>query len=140
MKNLLYIFAFTLISCASSQIKNIDNSDLVGTWNWTNTDGGFGNHIHKTPESLGKKVQLILEKNYQFSIFEDGEEILKGTYTLTMKKAIYSNKEERFLQLSKDHQISGIILSGIIRIVKPNTLEISDNNYDGLGSMFSLSE
>ncbi|RLK03172.1 hypothetical protein [Tenacibaculum discolor] len=140
MKNLLYIFAFALISCASSQINKFDNSDLVGTWNWTNTDGGFGNHIHKTPESLGKKVQLTLEKNYQFSIFEDGKETLKGTYTLTMKKAIYSNKEERFIQLSGDQQISGIILSGIIRVTKPNVLEISDNNYDGLGSMFSRVE
>lgn len=136
MKNLLYIFAFALISCASSQINKIDNSDIVGTWNWTNTDGGFGNHIHKTPETLNKKIQLTLLKNYQFSISENGTLVSKGTYTLEMKKAIYSNKQERFIQLSDDQQLSGIVLSGIIRLIKPNTLEISDNNYDGLGSRF----
>ncbi|GFD78221.1 MULTISPECIES: hypothetical protein [Tenacibaculum] len=136
MKTLLYIFAFALISCASTQINKIDNSDLVGTWNWTNTDGGFGNHIHKTPETLNKNVQLTLLKNNQFSISKNDSLISKGTYTLEMKKAIYSNKQERFIQLSNDQQFSGIVLSGIIRLIKPNTLEISDNNYDGLGSRF----
>ncbi|AZJ32958.1 MULTISPECIES: hypothetical protein [Tenacibaculum] len=136
MKTLLYIFAFALISCASTQINKIDNSDLVGTWNWTNTDGGFGNHIHKTPETLNKNVQLTLLKNNQFSISKNDSLISKGTYTLEMKKAIYSNKQERFIQLSNDQQFSGIVLSGIIRFIKPNTLEISDNNYDGLGSRF----
>ncbi|WGH74698.1 hypothetical protein P8625_11465 [Tenacibaculum tangerinum] len=136
MKNLLYIVAFALISCASSQIQNINNSDFVGIWNWTSTDGGFGNHIHKTPETLGKKVQLSLQKNDQFSIIENGKEVSKGTYTLTMKKAIYSNTQERYIQLSNDEHYDGIVLSGIIRLVKPATLEISDNNYDGLGSSF----
>ena len=136
MKNLLYIFAFALISCASSQINQIDNSDLTGTWTWTNTDGGFGNHIHKTPEKLGKSVQLTLLKNYQFSISENGVTISKGTYSLAMKKAIYSNQQERFVQLSDDFKYDGIVLSGIIKLSKANTLEISDNNYDGLGSTF----
>ncbi|TDQ28598.1 hypothetical protein [Tenacibaculum caenipelagi] len=137
MKNLLYIFLFTLVSCASSQINKIDNSDLTGTWHWTNTDGGFGNHIHKTPEKLGKSIQLTLLKNYQFSISENGVVVSKGTYSLAMKKSIYTHQQERFIQLSNDQQYPGIVLSGIIRLQKPDVLEISDNNYDGLGSTFA---
>lgn len=140
MKNLLYIFTFVfvLVSCASSQVKKVDNTDVVGVWNWESTTGGFANSFNKNPETLGKKVQLTLQKNYEFSFAENDVIISKGTYSLEMKKSIYTNKPERFITLSNDYTHSDIVLSGIIKKINEHTLEISDNNYDGLGSSFSL--
>lgn len=138
MKKLIYIFILTfgIISCSSKGELKIDNSDLTGEWNWTNTDGGIGFHIHETPKTTGKIIHLILIENYTYSITENSKEISKGTYSLTMKKSIYSGEFERFIQLNENLQTTGIVTRGIIKTSKTNKLDISDNNYDGIGSTF----
>jgi hypothetical protein len=135
-----YILAFLLViaisSCNSDDELKINNSDLVGTWNWTSTDGGLANHIHATPASTGKTIQLYLMKNYKFSITENGNEVTKGTYELTIKKSIYSGEMARFIQYSEIKNSQNTIINGIITIYGTNNLSISDNNYDGIGSEF----
>ncbi|MGV8945822.1 MAG: hypothetical protein ACOH1N_05290 [Lutibacter sp.] len=130
------LILLAIFSCSSDEIAEIDNADLVGHWNWTNTDGGIGFNIHETPETTGKIIHLNLSKNYTFSLTENGDEILNGTYVLIKKKSIYSGKLERFIQFPENFQYTGIVLKGIIKIDKSNKLEISDNNYDGIGSEF----
>ena len=127
---------FAMFSCSSDEITEIDNSDLIGNWNWTTTDGGIGFNIHETPETIGKTIHLNLSKNYTFSITENGNEISNGTYVLIMKKSIYSGKLERFIQFPENYQYTGIVMKGIIKIYESNKLDISDNNYDGIGSGF----
>ena len=138
MRNLLYFFILILgiISCSSDEETIIDNPDLIGKWNWTNTDGGFAFHIHETPETTGKIIHLVLMENYRFSIIENGNEITHGTYELTMKKSIYSGNLERFIQFPKNVQYSAIVMSGIITTYETDKLNISDNYYDGIGSGF----
>lgn len=43
MKNLIYLLIFTLgiISCSSDVETEIDNSELIGKWNWISSCGGF---------------------------------------------------------------------------------------------------
>ncbi|RPD91683.1 hypothetical protein EGM88_14500 [Aureibaculum marinum] len=138
MKKVIYLFVLTLgiISCNSDVETQISNSDLVGKWNWTNTDGGIGNNIHETPTTLGKTVHLTLMDNYHFSISENGNEISSGTYELTLKKSIYSGEMERFIQFPENQQYLGIVTRGIIKTYETNKLDISDNNHDGIGSGF----
>jgi len=130
------LILFTIFSCSSDEITEIDNSDLIGNWNWTNTDGGIGFNIHETPETIGKTIHLNLSKNYTFSITENYTEISSGTYELIMKKSIYSGELERFIQFTENYQYTGIVMQGIIKIDESNKLDISDNNYDGIGSRF----
>ncbi len=130
------LILFAIFSCSSDEITEIDNSDLVGNWNWTTTDGGIAFNIHETPETTGKIIHLNLSKNYTFSITENGDEISNGTYVLIMKKSIYSGELERFIQFPENYQYTGIVMNGIIKIDESNKLDISDNNYDGIGSGF----
>jgi hypothetical protein len=143
MKKLIYILIFTLgiISCNSNDGTTINNSDLIGKWNWTNTDGGIAFQIHETPESTGKTIHLTLMSNYNFSIAENGIEISKGTYELAMKESIYSGEMERFITIETiDQQYVGFVKNGIVNIDQNQALQISDNNYDGIGSRFEKIE
>lgn len=139
MKKLIYllILALGIVACQSDEKTKISNTDLIGTWDWTNTDGGIAYHIHETPETTGKTIRLILMRNYQYSITENGNEISNGTYELTMKRSIYTQEEERFIKYSDiENQYQNVILTGIIEVLENKTLTISDNNHDGLGSLF----
>ena len=142
MKNLIYLFILTfgIISCSSDNETEINNSDLVGEWNWTNTDGGIAAHIHETPETTGKIIRLNLMGNYQYSVTENGTEISSGIYELNMKKSIYSGEMERFIKFPENQQYIGIVTRGIIKTYENNKLDISDNNYDGIGSGFEKIE
>jgi len=137
MKKLIYILILTLvtISCSSDEDSIIDNSDFVGKWNWTHTSGGLI-YFEETPETTGKTIHLTLLKNYTFSITENGNEISSGTYVLTLKESIYSGEIERYIQFPENLQYPGIVKAGIIKPYESDKLDISDNNYDGIGSGF----
>ncbi|MCG1037640.1 hypothetical protein [Polaribacter sargassicola] len=142
MKKTFYIFILSLaiISCSSDDETRIDNSDLIGNWNWTNTEGGIGFHIHETPETTGKIIHLNLKENYEFLVTENGTEISNGIYELIMKESIYSGEMERFIQFPENNQYLGFVKNGIIDIYENTKLNISDNNADGIGSEFERIE
>lgn len=129
-----------ILSCSSNDNIEIDNSDLIGKWNWTNTDGGIEFNIHETPETTGKVISLILNRNYTFSIIENGNEVSDGTYILTMKKSIYSGELERYIQFQENHNYNGVVTTGIINVYENSKLDILDNNFDGIGSGFQKVE
>jgi hypothetical protein len=132
----LVLFMMGITSCNSEDGLKTDNSDLAGVWNWTSTDGGLTNHMHATPASTGKTIQVQLLKNFTYSISVNGSKITNGTYELTLKKSIYSGKMARFIQCSENKDVQNIVLNGIITIYETSKLAISDNNYDGIGSGF----
>ncbi|MBJ7883112.1 hypothetical protein [Gelidibacter salicanalis] len=137
MKKLIYLFVLTLgiISCSSDDVKEIDNSDLIGKWNWTGTSGGLI-YFEETAETSGKTIHLTLMENYTYSITENENEISSGNYQLISKKSIYSGELERFIQFPENQQYTGIVMGGIIKTYELDKLDISDNNYDGIGSGF----
>ncbi len=136
MKRSIYILLLLgIVSCGSND-NQMRKYDFVGRWNWTNTDGGIGFHIHKTPETIGKNIQLKLEGNKTYSIIVDEEEVEKGDYKLSMEKSIYSGKSEQFIELLGARQNLGIVTKGIIKVSEAKELHISDNIHDGVGSKF----
>jgi hypothetical protein len=142
MKKLMYLFMLALgvVSCSSNNETTINNSDLVGGWNWTRTDGGIAGHIQETPKTNGKIISLNLMENYEYSVIENGSEITSGIYELTMKKSMYSGEIERFIEFAKNQQYIGIVTKGIIRNYTNNKINIADNNYDGITSEFEKVE
>ena len=137
----LYILVFGIISCNLDDNKRIDNSDLIGKWNWVSTKGGINGNINETPASTGKIIHLSLKNDYTFSIIENGNEISNGTYEITMKRSIYSGEIERYIKLETiDQQNIGFVKNGIVSAFQSQTLQISDNFYDGIGSTFEKME
>jgi len=132
----LFILISGMISCTSDNETEIHNFDLIGKWNWISTDGGIGFHIHETPNSTGKIVELNIKDDNHYAIQENGSEVVNGTYEIVMKASIYSLDIERFIIYSAEYQNQNTVVSGVIRVLENNKLSISDNNFDGIGSEY----
>ncbi|MGF1558912.1 MAG: hypothetical protein ACFCUL_07475 [Flavobacteriaceae bacterium] len=137
----LFILTFGVISCSSDEETAINNSDLIGNWNWTSTGGGFSGDLNETPITTGKTYNLNLNANYTYFLLENQTEISSGTYELTMRESIYSQETERFISYSDSfEQPQSLVISGVIRAFENTNLSISDNNHDGIGSIFEKIE
>lgn len=136
MKRLVYILilCLTFSSCTSIESVFIDNSSLLGKWNWTSTTGGINGNINHTPTSLGKTVQIIFAKDYTFSILEDGQEVSKGNYNLEIGE---NNRDSKISYSGNYKKIQGVVLLGVYYFHSNNELIISDGYADGIASAFS---
>ena len=143
MKKLVDLFILSLVitSCSSdgetTQETQKKNLDLAEKWDWVTTSGGIAG-ISITPLTTGKNYTLIFKENDSYSLLENGIEIAKGTYSLTMKESIYNHKMESFItfQNSKFPVGNGIINTDDSK----TTMSISDNFYDGFSSSFKRIE
>ena len=115
---------------------SLEGSDLIGSWDWVSTTGGLSGRLNRTPASTGTTVRLDLLANGRYAIAEDSDEHSRGTYTITLQRSIYSGEEDRYITYSKDLPPVGVAFSGIIRLVGGDSLTISDNSHDGIGSLF----
>ena len=115
---------------------SLEGSDLIGSWDWVNTSGGFTGRLNRTPASTGTTVRLDLLANGRYTIAENSDEHSRGTYTITMQQSIYSGEEDRYITYSEDLPPVGVAFSGIIRLVGVDSLTIGDNVHDGIGSLF----
>ncbi|NLP58313.1 hypothetical protein [Lutibacter sp. B1] len=137
--NFIYIMviAASLICCSSANnTKTLINNNLVGKWKWVSTNGGIASQIHKTPLTIDKNIKLTLSKNYIFSITENTNIVLEGTYSLSQKKSIYDGEMKTFIHLSDNYENQNIVVTGIVTFISNAELHISDNKHDGLGSVF----
>ena len=133
----ILLLATSIISCDSNDVVN-NNPEIYGEWEWTGTGGGIAAHIKTTPESTQSSIKLILEKNKTFSILKNGKEIFNGKFEIRKENSIYSGKEEDYINLDIKQLEEPIYFTpkGIITVYDGLILDISDNNYDGIGSNF----
>jgi len=134
---LLYLlFTFIFIGC-NDEFQNLTSgSNLTGTWNWTNTDGGLAAHIHETPVTTGKTIQLVLNNDLTYKVLENNSEVSSGKYKLTKEESIYSSELGNNITLGDNFHLQNVELNGIISVEDGKVLTISDNAYDGIGSRF----
>ncbi|WP_420458358.1 hypothetical protein [Neolewinella sp.] len=132
----LPLLLLSICSCSPKADISFGGSDLIGSWDWVSTSGGFTGRLNRTPASTGTTVRLDLLANGRYTIAEDSDERSRGTYTITMQRSIYSGEEDRYITYSEDLPPVGVAFSGIIRLVEVDRLTINDNSYDGIGSLF----
>ncbi len=133
----LPLLLLSICSCSPKAEVSFEGSDLIGSWDWVSTGGGFTGKLNETPASTGTTVRLDLLANGRYTIAEDGDEHSQGTYTITLQRSIYSGGEDRYITYSDDLPPVGVAFSGIIRLVGVDSLTISDNSHDGIGSLFA---
>lgn len=138
MKKLLIIFSVILGFWGCDKEGEVVelNTELVGEWNWIGTSGGFAYHIHTSPETTGKSIQVIFSDNFECIIIENENVTFSGSYDLSLKESIHSHELKTNISLQENFANSNIVLNGIIVAMKNDTLSISDNYYDGVGSSF----
>ncbi len=142
MKNLLLAISILcmLTGCKSTEDILLEDNMLMGNWSWKSTDGGFGFHIHQTPQSTGKSIQLILMKGNKYTIVENDSEVSSGFYLISTRKSIYTGEPGQYITILNPKENLPVVLEGILAIDEASNLAISDNHYDGLGSQFEKVE
>jgi len=129
---ILGLILLVLISCAKSPFaKNGDA--LKGTWIWVRTDGGFGNQIHDTPASTGKKIRWVFSSANMYKIYINDTLYSGGTYKLLQKECIHDHTMKKFIDFSTPTDQDMMIESQ-----SGKTIILSDESYDGLESEFVL--
>lgn len=135
MKPLYLILFFSIVfSCTNSKTEL--SQSFVGKWSWVATDGGIGYHIHQTPESSGKVVFFYLLENNSFKIEINGVVTHSGTYAMSEKNSIYNGNLSPFITISENTDNEPAVFNGIISSSENSQLQIADNNYDGVSSVY----
>jgi hypothetical protein len=128
MKLVLLVLILKTVSCRDEA--NVENS-LAGRWEWVNTEGGFANHIHDTPVSKRKRVEVEFTNANTYRVLINGAETSKGTYRLTPKKCIHDHKDKPMIIFSSPSE-----QDMMIELINKNILRLSDEQYDGVQSNY----
>lgn len=126
---LTIIFTMSLITGCSKNTEKSSIQKLIGTWQWISTDGGFAFHIHLTPVSTGKNVELKITADGKYAVYTNDLLTSEGTYTLETKKCIHDLTDKTFINFSSDNDL-------MVEGLDLERLEVSDEAYDGLGSIY----
>jgi hypothetical protein len=127
--------AFIFSSC--NEEPEIQNQDilaaepLTGTWEWARTTGGIAAHIYETPSSTEKTVELRFLHDMKYLRYENGVIQSQGTFALIKKACIHSTNEKWFINFSNEQD-----QDFMIERLEEETLETSDEMYDGVSSQF----
>lgn len=126
------LLILALSDCSKYTPSSQKPGELAGTWNWVKTDGGFGFHIHDTPASTGKTIQWKFTSDGRYSIYQNGSLVSQGNYTLKSAKSIRDHSEKKVIHFEGANEPDWMILE-----LTHQQLEITDNNYDGVSSIYS---
>lgn len=118
-------------SCSKKDDIPVNDTSLAGTWRWTNTDGGIAAHIHDTPASTGKEVNLVLSNNNQYAFYTNGVLSSSGTFTILDRQCPHTGSSKQYIDFSDPADTDMTI-----ETVVTSTLFLSDDFMDGTTSRF----
>lgn len=124
---LLMVLLTIAVSC---EMEELTITSLTGKWEWVSTEGGFAAHIHDTPASTGKKIQLELRDNNKYFVYTNGQITSEGTYSLSLKKCIHDHSQKQWINFSSDQNM-------MVERLDSEQLYLSDESYDGIGHLYS---
>ncbi len=118
-----------ITGCSKQVEKSTVEKSLVGTWQWVRTDGGFAFHIHETPVTTGKNIDLKIASDGKYSIYTNSVLTSEGTYVLEKRKCIHDLTDKTFINFSSDYDF-------MVEQIDKMNLEVSDEAHDGIGSSY----
>ncbi|TRX20703.1 hypothetical protein [Flavobacterium franklandianum] len=89
LKGLGLLFLTTIMASCSEENTNIAaEKNLIGTWSWVSTSGGFAFHINDTPATTGKNIDLKFTGDGKYLYYTNGILSSEGTYQFSTQKSI----------------------------------------------------
>jgi hypothetical protein len=128
---ILLAIALTTFSCSKEEDDRegcFFGPNLTGTWKWMRSEGGLGGGI-KTPASTGKSVNIALNNDLRYFIYTNGILSSQGTYRFVVQNCIHDHTNKQVIDFSNDPDM-------MIEKMDSQTLELSDNMYDGFRSSY----
>ncbi len=97
MKKLFFLLFLGLAACESSE--PVKSNDIVGTWEWVSTTGGFAGVNEKPGE--GEKVLLTFNRDLSYKKMHNDSLLSEGKYTLSKGTSYLQNKVVDFVQIGQ---------------------------------------
>jgi len=119
------IIAVSSFSCSTKSIAVDKNPTLIGTWNWTQRQGGFAGKT-ETAQGSEKTGVLHFKNDHQYSFSENDKLVSEGEYSIIEKKSIYNHAMTQAIHFSDDARQDQLIQS-----LSADSLILADNNFDG---------
>ena len=143
MKNCYYFFIYlsilSLISCSKESDIQIIERKIIGTWNWTESNGGFSGVSHHTPENTGDEIHFIFNKEKIFNKIMNQQTILTPNYSISRGKSILFGNEYDFLIINYRYDLPDTIMYQKMRyiILKiDDELILEEDVFDGYTHRF----
>ena len=127
------VATLVLITAACSKQAIIKTSNdkeqtgLIGSWQWVQSDGGLSYHV-LTPASTGKQMALKLTDS-TYAFYTNNALTAQGTYQMETRACIHDHTQKPFLNFSTGNGF-------MIEAQRHDSLFLSDENYDGMGSVY----
>jgi hypothetical protein len=135
MKKLYFLMIFCaifILSCSKHRGGCLPDNELVGSWEWVRTDGGIAGHIHKTPASTGNRIKVQFTAGNTYAFYTNGVLTSQGTYSLEVRNCIHDHSNKNVINFSSSQDPDMMIEK-----LNSSLLELSDDAYDGLTSMYT---
>lgn len=117
-----------LMQTSKTGSHNQESASVTGTWQWVQSNGGFAYHV-ETPASAGKQLNLNLTDS-TYTYYLNNTVSLQGTYHTELRTCIHDHTQKPFLNFSGAQGL-------MIESQHSDTLFLSDENYDGMGSIYT---
>ncbi|MEI6948881.1 hypothetical protein V9K67_16965 [Paraflavisolibacter sp. H34] len=126
-----FLLALLTVFCSKHNDQEPAADRINGNWEWVRTDGGIAHHIHETPRSTGRQIEVSLTTDRKYWIYTNGVLTARGTYTLEKKQCIHDRQLKPLIRFS-----SSADSVRMVETITPDTLLLSDEAYDGLTSQY----
>jgi len=127
---LLMLAISTLLSCANKLPAVEKETNLTGTWNWTQRQGGFAGKT-ETAEKTGNKLVLEFSSQNKYRLEENNQLISEGEYSIVRQKSIYDHSMTDAIHFSDESRQDQLIQS-----LSADTLILADNHFDGFADTY----
>ena len=138
---LLLILTSSLISsCKKDSSESIDfpNSEskqLIGSWNWVESSGGFaGNTINPTTEGYSKQMEF--SENGKHFEFKEREKMTIRNYEFQEHKSIHNSQVEYMIKFASPTTDNDLHWYNSFDFIGNDTLFLSDECYDCYGHLY----
>lgn len=124
----LLIFSFILFTSCSDKVLP-ETNEIMGTWNWISSSGGFAGSIY-TPESTGENIVLEFTPDSVYREYRNDSLIIETGFQIIMSKSIYDHDSVKMVSFYQDMIRRSIVFDS------PNDLILRDEMYDGFSSHY----
>lgn len=98
-KNILAVVV-ALLAFGCSKGDDELQKDLIGTWIWMASHGGFAG-VHETPENTGEERKIIITPG-SLKSYRNGELILEQNFKIDVRESMLFNEPRKMLIMEND--------------------------------------
>lgn len=134
-------FSLLLWSCKKEDAPEIsfpdsESKQLIGTWNWIGTYGGFTGSDVIDPSTEGYSQQIEFTNNGYVYEYQNGRKLSPSAYSLVKAKSIFNSEERYMLIFDKAPTYNSTNCRQSYQFSGSDSLILNEECYDAYGHLY----